>query len=218
MRIHHIVIEQIPRIAEVVDTPIVSVIGVATVSNVVSTIERRAHVHYNRVECVLFLEIEVCSIAYRIDGYRVIDLNHRTILLRLVRLDIEEGTVDVEHQIRRILDNPALFGQCGVAVAAKGPSMVRLDTERPEAQRLHRQRCHLWDVDGVVEEQRSIAKNHTGIIDNSILHHLIVTTLLKNDTMVLPIQLRRNLVGRSTQNETRNPTMLRHKDVVVTIM
>ena len=201
MRIHHIVVEQIPRIAEVIDTPVVSIIGVATVSNVVSTIERRAHVHYNRVECVLFLEIEVCSLAYRIDGYRVIDLNHRTILLRLVRLD-----------------NPALLGQCGVAVAAKGLSMVWLDTKRSETQRLHRQRCHLWDVDRVVEEQRSIAKNHTGIISDSILHHLIVTTLLKDDTMVLPIQLRRNLVGCSTQNETRNPTMLRHEDVVVTIM
>ena len=110
MGIHRVVIEQVPLITEIVDVKVVPVIGVTTVGNVVSTIEGRTHVNYNRVECVLLLKGTVHCFTYMVDGYRMINLDHRTVLLRLIRLDVEEGAIDIEHQVRRVLDNPALLG------------------------------------------------------------------------------------------------------------
>ena len=187
MRIHRVVIEQVPPVAEIIDVHVIPVIRMATVRNIVSTVERRTHVNHNRVECVLFLEMVVDYLAYTIDGYHVIDLEHRAVLLRLIGCDVEEGAVDVEHQVRRILDNPALLGECRVALVAKSLPMIRLDAKRLKSQRLHGESGYFWNVNGIMEEEGSVMKNNTRLIDDHILQHLLVISCWQNDTVVLAV-------------------------------
>lgn len=169
MGIHRIIVEQVPLITQIVDVHVIPVIRMTAVGDIVSTIEGCTHVNHNRVESVLFLEVTVRRFAHMVDGYHVINLDHRAVLLRLIRLDVKEGAIDIEHQVRGILDNRALLGQSRVTPTTQRLSIIRLNSKGSESQRLHGECCHFGNVNGVVEEQRRILKNDTRLVNDHIL-------------------------------------------------